>query len=219
MACLRSCHGISIRFKFNLATHKTFILLIFKNNVSYFFPSHSDVEPQVCFGSVCCLRTPVRLSLRSQADSRTFCFRIFRQRTIIHGPISHAKSSRFRRSKTAPDHHSLTTMFDSLKMSLFETFQRTSLCQKGFIQDFLNQRARSLTETFNCEKYPKRIMNQEGSNIFSHSSYSLLVSCSSFPTAMITLLIQLVVSARLRVMAFCPMIDQHTTLLICFIHP
>ncbi len=103
-AFLRSCHSISIGFRSGLwlGHSKVFIL---------FFFSHSEVDLLVCFGSLSCCRTQVRFSLRSRTDGRTLSFRIFMVDSRIHGSIYHSKSSRSWSSKTAPDHHTTTTIF------------------------------------------------------------------------------------------------------------
>ena len=103
-ACLRSCHSISIGFRSGLwLDHsRTFIL---------FLLSHSEVDLLVCFESLSCCITQLRLSFRSQTDDRTFSFRIFLVESRIHGSINYGKSPRSWSSKAAPDHHTTTTVF------------------------------------------------------------------------------------------------------------
>ncbi len=70
MDCLRSYHSISIGFKPRLWLDHSKTLILF-------FLSHSEVDLLVCMGSLSCCITQVRLSLRSQTNSRIFSFRIF----------------------------------------------------------------------------------------------------------------------------------------------
>ncbi len=68
MDSLRSCHSISIGFK---------TLIWPLQNLNFVFLSHSEVNMLVCWGSLSCCITQVRLSLRSQTDGRTFSFSIY----------------------------------------------------------------------------------------------------------------------------------------------
>ena len=74
---LRSCHSISIGFKSGLGHSRTFIL---------FLLSHSEVDLLVCFGSLSCCITQLRLSFRSRTDGWTFSFRIFWERAEFMVP-------------------------------------------------------------------------------------------------------------------------------------
>ncbi len=80
----------------------------------------------MCFGSLSCCVTQVRLSLRSQTNGRTFSFRIFWQRVEFMVPLITASHPG---PGPGPDHHTTTTMFDCWYDVLFMK------CCVGFTPD------------------------------------------------------------------------------------
>ncbi len=76
-----------------------------------FFFSHSEVDLLVCFGSLSCCRTQGSLQLEVTNRWPDIVLQDFLVDSRIHGSIYHSKSSRSWSSKTAPDHHTTTTIF------------------------------------------------------------------------------------------------------------
>ncbi len=102
-AFLRSCHSISIGFRSGLwlGHSKVFIL---------FFFSHSEVDLLV-FWIIVLLQNPSSLQLGVTNRWPDIVLQDFLVDSRIHGSIYHSKSSRSWSSKTAPDHHTTTTIF------------------------------------------------------------------------------------------------------------
>ncbi len=102
-AFLRSCHSISVGFRSDLATPKS----------SFCFSS--AIQRWVCWGVLdhcpVLLQNPSSIQLEVTNRWPDIVLQGFLVDSRIHGSIYHSKSSRSWSSKTAPDHHTTTTIF------------------------------------------------------------------------------------------------------------
>ncbi len=102
----------------------------------------------MCLGSLSCCVTQARLSLRSQTDGG-HCPSGFLIECRIHASINFGKSSRFWSYKAAPDHHTITTMFDCWYDVLFMK------CCVGFAPDVTD------THLISYRNLPKRFWDNQ----------------------------------------------------------
>ncbi len=117
MDCLRSCHNISIGFKFGLWL-----------NIIFLEPFRGGLVG--VFGIIVLLHNPSALKLEVTNWWPDILLQDFLIECRIHGSINYGKSSRSWSCKAAPDHH-ITTMFNCWYDVLFMK------CCVGFTPDVM----------------------------------------------------------------------------------